>query len=114
MNQLHPFIQKAYQQCLTSGTITSTQGGYAQSNRFAGLATNEDSDDNTADTITEKINLHMANLTAQTMATLNKQAKQTNVSLQQLAANNAQLATGNHEPNGYDVLWRLLNPSFST
>ncbi len=33
----------------------------------------------------------MANLTAQTTATLNKHATQTNASLQQLAANNAQL-----------------------
>jgi hypothetical protein len=88
---LHPFIQEAYQQCLTSGTITSTQGGYAQSNRFAGLATNKDSDNNTADTIPGKINLHMANLTAQTATTLNKQATQMNASLQKLAANNAQL-----------------------
>jgi hypothetical protein len=29
---LCPFIQEAYQQCLLSGTITSTQSGYAQSN----------------------------------------------------------------------------------
>jgi hypothetical protein len=42
------------------------QGGYAQSNRFAGLATNKDSDNDTVDTITRTINLHMANLTAQT------------------------------------------------
>jgi hypothetical protein len=36
---LHPFNQEAFQQCLTSGTITLTQSGYAQSNRFVGLAT---------------------------------------------------------------------------
>ncbi len=73
---LHPFIQEAYQQHLTSGTITSTQSGYAQSNSFAGLATNKDSDDDTdtADTIAGTIYLHMANLSAQTMATLNKHA----------------------------------------
>jgi hypothetical protein len=88
---LCPFIQGAYQRCLTSGTITSTQSGYAQSNCFAGLATNEDSDINTANTIAGTINLHMANLTAQTTATLNKHATQMNTSLQQLAANNAQL-----------------------
>jgi hypothetical protein len=70
---LRPFIQEAYQQRLTSETITSTQGGYAQSNRFAGLATNKDSEDDTADTITGTINSHMVNLTAQTTATLNKQ-----------------------------------------
>ncbi len=67
------------------------QSGCAQSNRFTGLATNKDSDDNTADTIAGRINLHMANLTAQTMATLNEHVTQTNASLQQLAANNAQL-----------------------
>jgi hypothetical protein len=88
---LHPFIQEAYQQCLTSGTITSTQSGYAQSNRFAGLATNEDSDNNTADTISETIDLHMANLTVQTTATLKEHVMQTHASLQQLPANNAQL-----------------------
>ncbi len=53
---LHPFIQKAYQRCLTSGMITSTQSGYAQSNRFASLTTNKDSDDNAADTIAGTIN----------------------------------------------------------
>jgi hypothetical protein len=67
------------------------QVGYAKSNRFAGLATNKDSDNNTVDTIEGTINLHMANLTVQTMATLNEQATQMNMSLQQLAANNAQL-----------------------
>ena len=88
---LYPFIQEAYQGRLTLGTITSTQGGYAQSNCFAGLATNEDSDNDTADTIAVTIYLHMVNLTAQTTATLNKQATQMNTSLQQLAAINAQL-----------------------
>jgi hypothetical protein len=38
---LCPFIQEAYQQCLTSGTITLTQSGYVQSNFFAGLSTNK-------------------------------------------------------------------------
>ncbi len=88
---LCPFIQEAYRQQLTSGTITSMQGGYAQSIRFASLATKEDFDDDTADTVTGTINLHMANLTAQIRATLNEQVMQTNASLQQLAANNAQL-----------------------
>jgi hypothetical protein len=67
------------------------QGGYAQSNCFAGLATNEDSDNDTADTIAETNDWHMANLTAQTTTTLNKKATQTHTSLQQLAANDAQL-----------------------
>ncbi len=88
---LRPFIQEAYQRHLTSGTITSTQNGYPQSNRFAGLVTNKDSDDNTADTITGTIHLHMANFTAQTTATLNEHATQMNASLQQLAADTFQL-----------------------
>jgi hypothetical protein len=67
------------------------QSGYAQSNCFVGLATNKDSDDCTADTITGTINSHMANLTAQTTATLNEHSTQTNASFQQLAAINAQL-----------------------
>jgi hypothetical protein len=71
--------------------ITSTQSGCTQCNCFASLATNKDLDDNTADTIAGTINLHMANLTAQTTATLNEHATQTNASLQQLVANNAQL-----------------------
>jgi hypothetical protein len=48
---LHPFIQEAYQRCLTSETITSTQSGYTQISGFAGLATNKASDNDTADTI---------------------------------------------------------------
>jgi hypothetical protein len=82
---LWPFIQEAYQRRLTSGTITSAQGGFAQNNRFSGLATDVDSDNDTAETITGTINLHMANLTAQTAATINEHATQTNASLQQLA-----------------------------
>ena len=62
---LWPLIQEAYQRCLTSGTITSAQGGFAQNNRFAGLTTDVDSDDDTAETIAGTINSHMANLTAQ-------------------------------------------------
>ncbi len=58
--------------------ITSMQGGYTQSNRFAGLATNEDSGGDTADTIAGTINSHIANLTAQTVATLNEHATQMN------------------------------------
>ncbi len=85
---LRPFIQEAYQHRLISGTITSTHSGYAQSNRFAGLATNKDSDNNTANTIAGTIDLHMANLSVQTIA---KHAMQTNASLQELAAKNAQL-----------------------
>jgi hypothetical protein len=67
------------------------QNGYAQSSCFTSLMTNKYSDDDTVDTIARTINLHMANLTAQTIATLNKHTMQTNVSLQQLTANTAQL-----------------------
>ncbi len=88
---LCPFIQEAYQRCLTSGMITSTQSGYTQSNLFTSLATNKDSDNDIKDTIAGTINSHMASLTAQTMATRNKHPAQRNVSLQQLAASNAQL-----------------------
>ena len=88
---LRPLIQKAYQRRLTSGTITSAQGGFAHNNRFAGLATDVDSDDDTAETIAGTINSHMANLTAQTATTINEHAMQTNASLQQLDANTTQL-----------------------
>jgi hypothetical protein len=50
-----------------------------------------DSNNDTAETIAGTINSHMANLTAQTAATINKHATQTNASLQQLAANTTQL-----------------------
>ena len=88
---MRPYIQEAYQRRLTSGTITSAQGEFAQNNRFAGLATDVDSNDDTAETIAGTINSHMANLTAQTAATINEHATQTNASLQQLAANTTQL-----------------------
>ena len=88
---LRPFIQEAYQRRLTSGTITSAQGGFTPANRFAGLATDGDSDDDTAETIAGTINSHLANFTAQTTATINEHASQTNASIQQLAANATQL-----------------------
>ena len=88
---MRPFIQEAYQRRLTSDTITSAQGGFAQNNRFAGLATDVNSNDDTAETIAGTINLHVVNLAAQTAATINKHATQTNASLQQLAANTTQL-----------------------
>jgi hypothetical protein len=50
-NNLRPFIHEAYQRRLTLGTITSAQGGFAPTNRFDGLMTNKDSDDNIAKTI---------------------------------------------------------------
>jgi hypothetical protein len=88
---LRPFIQEAYQRRLTSGTITSAQGVFAQNFRFAGLATDVDSYDDTAETIAGTINSHMVNLKAQMAATINKHATQTNASLQQLATNTTQL-----------------------
>ncbi len=66
------------------------QSGYTQGNHIAGLATNKDSDNDTADTIAGTIHLLTANLTVQTTATLNEHAMQTNASLQQLAANTSQ------------------------
>jgi hypothetical protein len=67
------------------------QSGYTQSNCFAGLATNKDSDNDTADTITGTIHLHMANLSVQTTATINAHTMQINASLQQLVVNTSQL-----------------------
>ena len=77
--QAHHGIQEAYQRRLTSGTITLAQGGFTQNNRFSGLTRNDNSDDDTAETIAGTINSHMANLTAQTAATINDmQRRQTN------------------------------------
>jgi hypothetical protein len=90
---LRPFIQEAYQRCLASGNMTTGQGGYASCNRFVGFANNagEDdiSDNDTAKTIATNINSHMANLSAQTAASLKANVMQINASLQQLATNNA-------------------------
>jgi hypothetical protein len=93
---LRPFIQEAYQRCLASGTMMAGQGGYTSCNRFvpfqANNATDNDIlDDNTAETIAITINSHMANLLAQTAASLEANATQINASLQQLATNNVQL-----------------------
>ena len=63
---LHPHIQEAYQRRLTSGTVTLALGGHAQNNRFAGLTTNEESYNNTADTIAGTITSHMAKLSEMT------------------------------------------------
>jgi hypothetical protein len=91
---LRPFIQEAYQRCLASGQMTTSQGGYTSPNRFVAFtnATNKEvSEDDTAETITTTINSHMVNLSAQTSASLDANATQINASLQQLATNNAQL-----------------------
>jgi hypothetical protein len=74
--------------------MTTSQGGYASRNRFAGLTvTNKEyvSNDNTAKTIAGPINSHFANLSAQMAATIKANTMQVNASLQQLANNNTQL-----------------------
>jgi hypothetical protein len=58
---------------------------------FANATDEEVSEDDTAETITTTINSHMANLSAQTAASLDANATQINASLHQLATNNAQL-----------------------
>jgi hypothetical protein len=76
------------------GTMTSAQGGYTGGcNRFTGLTAKEDdvSDDDTAETIAGMINLHMANLSLQTAATIEASRTQVNATLQQMATNQAQL-----------------------
>jgi hypothetical protein len=91
---LRPFIQEAYQHCLASGQMTTSQGGYTSRNHFAEFANATDkevSDDDTAKTITTTINSYMANLSVQTAASLDANATKINASLQQLATNNAQL-----------------------
>jgi hypothetical protein len=93
---LRPFIQETYQRCLALGTMTAGQGGYTSCNRFAPFQANNTTDhyvldDDTAETIAININSHMANLLAQTAASLEANATQINASLQQLATNNAQL-----------------------
>jgi hypothetical protein len=88
----HPFIQDAYQRRLTSGVITTGQGGYASFNRFAGLTTDDKvSDHDTAEAIAGTISSHMANLSAsvsaQTTASNNANMSLINTSLQQFAVN---------------------------
>ncbi len=91
---LRPFIQDAYQRHLTSGVMTTSQGGYASFNRSASLMTNNVvSKDGTANTIVGIINYHMANLStnisAQTAASNKDNFPLINASLQQFAANKA-------------------------
>ncbi len=72
----------------------SVQGGYTGGgNRFTGLTAKEDdvSDDDTAETITGTINLHMENLLLQTAVTIEASRTQVNAALQQMATNQAQL-----------------------
>ena len=92
---LRPFIQEAYQRHLASGMTTAAQGGYSSRNRFTALTTeeagNNDASNNTAETIAGTINSHMANLSAQTAATMQANASQINASVKQLADNNTQL-----------------------
>ncbi len=74
--------------------MTSAQGGYTgEGNRFTGLTAKEDNvaDNDTAETIAGTINLHMANLSLQTAATIEASRTQVNATLQQMATNEAQL-----------------------
>jgi hypothetical protein len=92
---LRPFIQDVYQRRLTSGVMTTGQGGYTSFNRFAGLTTDDDiSKDKTTDTIVGTINSHMANLSAnvsaQTAASNGANSSLINASLQQFAADESQ------------------------
>ncbi len=74
--------------------MKSAQGGYTGGgNRLARLTAEEDdvSDNNTAEIIAGTINLHMANLLLQTVATIKASRTQVNAALQQMATNQAQL-----------------------
>jgi hypothetical protein len=72
------------------------KGGYTSCNCFPLFQANSATDDNvleddTAETIAITINSHMANLSAQTAASLEANATQIDASLQQFTNNNAQL-----------------------
>jgi hypothetical protein len=96
---LRPFVQEAYQQGITSGAMTSAKGGYTGGgNRFVGLTAKDDvSDDNTVETIVGTINLHMANLSMQTAATIKASKAQMNASLQQMVETQAHLQQQQHQ-----------------
>jgi hypothetical protein len=107
---LRPFIQAVYQRRLASGVIIATQSGYASSNHFAGLTTNNDMlDDGTAKTIIKSINTHMANLSAtvllQSTASNNANTAVFNASMQQVAANEAQCNSNhNHMMQQFEMM----------
>ncbi len=91
---LRPFIQESYQRRIMSGMMTSAQGGFTGGgNCFEGLTAKEDdvSDDDMAETIVGMINLHMANLSLQTMVIIEASRTQVNATLQQMATNQAEL-----------------------
>ena len=89
---IRPFIQEAYQRRLHSGVTTAALSGYASINRFAGLAeTDEALDDGLVETLAGPITTHMANLSAQTAASINANMTQMNASLQQMATHGAQI-----------------------
>lgn len=89
---IRPFIQAAYQRQLQLGQTTAVMSGYASKNRYAGLMTDKEiSGDNTVETIAGTINTHMANLSAQTAASIEANAAQFNVLIQQLAAHGTHL-----------------------
>ena len=66
--------------------------GYASINRFVGLAeTDEASNEGSVETLAGIITTHMANLSAQTAASINANTTQMNASLQQMVTHGAQL-----------------------
>ena len=83
MDAFRPFIQEAHQRRVQSGITTAVLRGYASINRFAGLAeTDKASDDGSVETLAGTITTHMANLSAQTAASIAANTTQMNTLLQ--------------------------------
>ena len=79
---IRPFIQEAYQQHLQSGVTTAAVSGYALINRFAGLAEiDKASNNDSVETLAGTITSHMANLSAQTAASIDANTTQMNATL---------------------------------
>ncbi len=98
------------QRQLALGMITASQGGYASRNCLASLSAVADVlDKDTVETIARTLTLHMANLLAQTAASIEANAMQINASLQQLASNNAQLVADVVQPNNSPRIQRVSN-----
>ena len=89
---IRPFIQEAYQCCLQSGVTTAALSDYASINRFAELAEiDEASVKSSVETLAGTVTTHMANVSAQTAASIDTNTTQMNASLQQMATLGAQL-----------------------
>jgi hypothetical protein len=89
---IRPFIQEVYQQRLQSGVTTAALSGYALINRFVGLAEIDEAfDKGLVETLAGTITTHMANLSAQTAASIGANTTQMNALLQQMATHGAQL-----------------------